>query len=402
MNQKILKKYAKFLVKDCLKVKNGQPLLIVGSKVIESFANIVKEEAEKLNIGEVFLLLKDSFAERKMFLTKSYEECIKSPLLDRSLYNLIAEKNGTILNLNSPIPHINDGVSPELLQKLAVEMERRIPKFREKQRKGELPWCIAAVANPYWAKEILPNEIHAERTLWESIFNICYIYEDDPGAIWEQYFDTLKCRCDLLNEMKIHSLHYKGSNGTDITFELPEDYIFASAKDHDYVCNMPSLELFTTPKKDGVNGIVYSSKPLFYNGIKINDFYLRFEKGRIVEASAKENNDYLQRLIETDEGSHYLGEVSFVDFDSKINQSGILFEMTLYDENACCHLAIGKGFSECFVDGPNKSLDELKSMGMNHSLVHVDFMIGTKDLNITATLKNGEEKVLMQEGKLVF
>lgn len=402
MNQELLKKYARFLVQDCLKVKEGQPLLVVGSNVISDFAQIVKKEAEALNCGEVFLLLKDSFAEREMFLTKSYEECIKSPLLDRSLYNEIALKNGAVLNLNSPIPHINDGVSAELLQKLAAEMERRIPKFREKQRKGELPWCIAAVSNPYWAEKILPMESDATTTLWNYIFDICYMKENNPGEVWAQYFDTLERRCNLLNKLEIQSLHYESANGTDITFELPQNYVFASAKDHDYVCNMPSLEMFTTPNKNGVNGIVYSTKPLFYNGIKINDFYLRFENGRIVEANAKENDSYLKKLIETDEGSHYLGEVSFVDFDSRINQSGILFETTLYDENACCHLAIGKGFSECFLEGQKKSLEELKEMGMNHSLVHVDFMIGSRDLKITATLKNGEEKVLMEEGKLIF
>ena len=220
--------------------------------------------------------------------------------------------------------------------------------------------------------------------------------------LWEHYFDTLQERAKILNQMKIQSLHYKSSNGTDITFELPENYLFASAKDSDIVVNMPSLELFTTPKRDGVNGIVKSSKPLFHNGVKIINFWFQFEHGKVVDYDAEVGYEMLKQIVETDEGSHYLGELALVSYDSKINQSGVIFETTLYDENACCHLALGRGFPECFKDGLSKSLEELQQLGMNVSNTHVDFMIGTRDLEVVATLQDGSEVVLMKNGKLIF
>lgn len=402
MERILLQKYARFLIQDCLKVKKGQPLLITGDKLNEDFAKILKEEGQKLEIGEIHILLKDSFAQRELFLHTSYEECLQSPLLDRHLYNDNALKGGALLSLASPIPHIHDGVDSHLLQKLAAEMERRISICRESQQKNNLPWCIAGVPNEYWAKEILPDAEDSLEELWRQILTICHIYEENPGKVWDDTFATLEKRCRILNDAHLTSLHYEASNGTNITFELPKEYVFASAKSGKYICNMPSLELFTTPKKDGVNGIVYNSKPLFYQGVKIDSFYIRFEHGRITDAKAEIHNDYFQKLIEMDEGSHYLGEVSFVDFDSKINQSGILFQNTLFDENACCHLAIGRGFPECFVDGEKKEKEELEKMGMNTSLVHVDFMIGTRDLKIVATKENGEEMLLMEHGKLVI
>lgn len=396
-----MQKYAELLIQYCLKLKKGQPLLIVGNVYNHSFIQKLKLVAENLG-NTVSIIERDSYAERELYLTSSYEECIKSPMLDRHLYNEMALQGGAILSLSSPIPHIHDGVDPNLLGSISKELERRVSIFREKQMKDEVPWCIAAAANEEWAKEILPDSKNALEELWNTIFDICYVNEDHPEVLWEHYFDTLQERTKILNQMKIQSLHYKSSNGTDITFELPENYLFASAKDSDIVVNMPSLELFTTPKRDGVNGIVKSSKPLFHNGVKIINFWFQFEHGKVVDYDAEVGYEMLKQIVETDEGSHYLGELALVSYDSKINQSGVIFETTLYDENACCHLALGRGFPECFKDGLSKSLEELQQLGMNVSNTHVDFMIGTRDLEVVATLQDGSEVVLMKNGKLIF
>ena len=178
--------------------------------------------------------------------------------------------------------------------------------------------------------------------------------------------------------------------------------MFQSAKDGDFVVNMPSLEIFATPKRDGVNGIVKATKPLIYHNVVIDDFWFQLEHGRIIHYGARIGEETLKQIVETDEGSHYLGEIALVDFDSKINQSGIVFKTTLYDENASCHLAIGSGFPECFVNGLGKSKEELKLLGMNDSSTHVDFMIGSRDLEIIATLEDGSEVMLMKHGKLIF
>ncbi len=392
-----LQKYAKFLVVDCLKVKKGQPLLVVGITDIADFMNLVKEEATKIGATVYFQMI-DKRALRDLYLTSTYEECIQSPLLDRHLYNEIALQNGAFLSLTSPIFHLYDGVDMGLLAKLSNYMESQITEFRKKQEEGSLAWCIAGVANSSWAKELNLDE----EALWNQILDICLIHERSPILAWNAYFDKLTSRCQMLNDASISSLHYTSTNGTDITFALPEQYVFQNAKDTDYIVNMPSLEIFTTPLRDGVNGIVYSTKPLFHNGVEIEDFFLRFEKGKIVEYGAKKNEEMLKQIIETDEGSHFLGEVALVDFDSKINQSGLVFRDTLFDENASCHLAIGRGFPECFQGGKSKTLEELQKMGMNTSSKHVDFMVGSRDLKIVATLQNGEEMLIMENGNLVI
>ena len=400
MNRKLMHKYASFLVRDCLKLKKGQPILISGITLNQDFVNIVVEEAKKIGSLEVKTLLIDRAHEREMFLTKTYEECIASPSLNRDMYNEIALKGGALLSLSSPIPHINDGVDPVKLQKLSKEIARRTAIFRERQTSGLVPWCIAAVPNQYWAEEILPEADGAEEKLWDYIFDICKITSENPVKKWEVYFAKLDERCRILNEMQIKSLHYESSNGTDFIIELPKNYVFQSAKNADFIVNMPSLELFTTPRKDGVNGIVYSSKPLFYNGVLIEDFSFQVEHGRIVSYSARKNEAMLASIIEADEGSHYFGELALVDYDSPINQSGIVFQNTLYDENASCHLAIGRGFPKCFLNGLTKTKEELEKMGMNSSSKHVDFMIGTRDLKITARLENGTEVIIMENGLL--
>lgn len=400
MNQDLMHKYARFLVKDCLKLKPGQPLFINAITLNQSFVDIVIEEAKKLGSGEVFPIILDRFHERDLFLSKSYDECVNDSAFNRDVYHLIAEKEGALLNLSSPIPHIHDGVDPDKIQQLSKFIGKQLSSFFQKQSLGLIPTCIAAVPNQYWAEKLLPNEEHAEETLWNYIFDICFITSENPKNEWDAYFAKLDDNCRILNDMKIKSLHYKSSNGTDLRVELPTDYVFQSTNNSSFIANMPSFEVFTSPRKDGVNGVVYSSKPLFFNGVLIEDICLYVENGRIVSYSAQKNENMLKEIVEADEGSHYFGELAFVDCHSRVNQSGIVFQNTLLDENASCHLAIGKGFPKCFRNGLTKTKEELEEMGMNFSSKHVDMMIGTEDLNITAQLYDGNSVVIMENGLL--
>lgn len=396
-----LKKYAELLVHYCLKLKKGQKFLIVGSTLNHDFIEIIRKIAEKH--GCIVLIEETDWEEKRdLLLHHTFLECLENPIFDRSLYHEIALSKGAVLMLSSPIPHCNEGVDQELLSNLAKEMEKRIALFREYQMKGEIAWCIAAAANELWAKEILPNSNQPIYDLWNLIFDICHVTSDYPEKEWDDYLKHLDARANILNQMNITYLHYQSKNGTDLTVELPENYVFSSANMSSNLVNMPSLELFATPKKDGVQGMVKSTKPLLFQNVFIDDFWIRFEHGKVVSFDAREGKEMLQKIIETDEGSHFLGEIAFVDFDSKINQSGIIFENTLYDENASCHLALGRGFPECFKDGLTKSIDELSTMGMNYSETHVDFMMGDRDLDIVATLHDGTELVLMKQGKLIF
>lgn len=400
MKEKI-RKYAKFLIQNCLNLKNSQELLIIGNEFNIEFMNILKEEAEQIG-SIVYFDVRNNYECRRLYLNSSLEEILQNPLFDRHIYNDVATNKGAFLFISSPIPYINDGVSSKLLSDVSKELEKRVEVFRKKQLSGEVSWCICAASNEEWASKVLPNSKNAFDDLWNLILDVCKINEKDPKKAWDEYYDDLQKRIQILNSMEISSLHYFGENGTDFTLELPDNYVFKMAKEGDRIVNMPSLEIFTTPRRDSVNGIVYSSKPLYYNGVLIDQFWFRFQHGRVIDYGANTNFETLKHIVETDDGSHYLGEVALVDYDSIINQSGIIFETTLYDENASCHLALGKGFLDCFQNGLESSKNQLFEMGMNDSSTHVDFMIGTRDLEIVATLKDGSEVIIMKHGKIIF
>ena len=233
------------------------------------------------------------------------------------------------------------------------------------------------------------------------------LIQEDPIKAWNEHRHSFERRVGILNEKKIKSLHYTNGLGTDLTIELNPDYLFAGggSQTTDGVYsfpNIPTEEIFTSPYYLGVNGIVYSSMPLNYNGQIIDEFSMTFENGRIVNYDAKVGYDTLKSIIETDEGSHYLGEVALVPYDSPIRQMNILFYNTLFDENAACHLAVGKGFGECIENGLSYNKEQLKEKGINDSLTHVDFMIGTKDLSIVAKLQDGQEFVIFENGNYAF
>ena len=225
------------------------------------------------------------------------------------------------------------------------------------------------------------------------------IDRDNPSDSWNLFLDRNKKISKYLNSLNIDKLHYTNSLGTDLILYLPGNYIYESALDSDILVNMPSYEIFTSPVYNKNEGIVYSSKPLVYQGGLIDDFYIRFKDGKVIEYDAKIGRDILKGIIETDNNSCYLGECALVEVDSPIAKMNKVFGTTLIDENASCHLALGEGFAECIEGGLNMNDDELLSNGINRSKTHVDFMIGTDDLNIVATLRNGEEINIFENGK---
>ena len=401
MNE-LKRKYAKFLVEGCLRLKAGDKLFIIGYQLIEDFIEIVIEEAKKLGITEIKTLINDPFKQKELYLTKSYEEIIKDPMMDRTMYNQMAREGYAFLSLSSTLPGFYEDVDADLLSRVSRYQMQSIQEYKEYQLKGLISWNISAVPNKIWAKDLFSAE--DEEPLWNLIFDICLIREEDPILAWKEKLHLLKKRAEYLNHLQIDSLTYHNSLGTDVTIGLPKGYLFQSADEgtgRGNIVNMPTEEVFTSPDRLRINGKVYSSKPLLHNGNLIEDFWLEFQNGRIVYYDAKKGKDILKGIIETDEGSHYLGEVALVDYTSPISLTNVLFKNTLYDENASCHLAIGESFPECIQDGLSKSREELLSLGLNHSHEHVDFFIGTSDLEIKALLQNGSETVIMKDGNFV-
>ena len=396
--EELKRKYARFLVEGCLRLKSGDKLFIIGYSIIEDFIRLVIEEAKKLGIVDIKTLINDPFKQKKLYLTKSYEDIIKSPLMDRTMYNKMAVEGYAFLSLSSPLPGHLEDVDQELLSRVSAYQMKSIKTYKEYQLKGLIKWNISAVPNKIWAKDILGVE--DEDKLWDILFDICLIKEDNPVLLWDEKMNRLKKRAQYLNDLKIDCLHYHNSLGTDLSIGLPKDYVFTSA-DEGNIVNMPSEEVFTSPDKFRVEGIVYASKPLLHNGVLIEDFWLKFKNGKITDYGALKGYDALAGIIEVDDGAKYLGEVALVDYSSPISMKNILFKNTLYDENASSHLAIGQSFSECIKDGLVKTKEELEKMGLNYSCMHVDFFIGTSDLEVEALLQNKSKSIIMKDGNFV-
>ncbi len=392
------RKYAKFILEGCLKLKKEDKLFIVGIDFIKDFIDIAIEEAQKIGITEIETLISEPDSLKELYMTKSYDEIIKSPLIDITKYNKMALEGYSFMILTSTLPNFYQDVDKEILSKVNAYQMKSISIYRDYQNKGTIKWNISAVPNNLWAYDLFGNSDTTK--LWNYIFDICLINEENPILAWEKQINTLKERANYLNRLSIDKLIYHNSLGTDLEIGLPKDYIFQSAEGNNLV-NMPTLEVFASPDRLRVNGIVKSSKVLIHNNEAIADFSIIFKDGRITDYSAKKGYDILKGIIETDEGSHYLGECALVDYSSAISKTGIIFKNTLYDENASCHLAIGAGFSECIENGLEKTKEELLESGINYSHTHVDFFIGTSDLEVKAVLKNGKEVVIMKEGNFI-
>lgn len=269
-------------------------------------------------------------------------------------------------------------------------------------------WCIAAVPGEKWAKKVFPHlsKKQAVEALWEAILFTARA-ETDPVEAWKAHNEDLRSRCEFLNSKNLRKLHYTADNGTDLTIGLMEQGCFAAGCESTlggvvYNPNMPTEEVFTTPKKGEADGIVYASKPLSYMGQLIENFCMEFKDGKVIAVMAEKNEALLQRMVEMDENASYLGECAFVPVSSPINQTGLIFYNTLFDENAACHLALGRGFDNCIKDYDQYTKEERMAMGVNDSVIHVDFMIGCETMNITGITADGEEIAIFRNGTWAF
>lgn len=395
--ENLKRKYARFLLEGCLRLKRGDKLFIIAYDLIEDFVDILTKEAKSLGIEDIEYLISSPEKQKNLYLTKTYEEIIKNPIMDRTKFNKMAKEGYAFLSLSSTIPDYYKEVSSSLLSKVSTYQMKSIEEYKYYQQKGLIKWNISCVPNEIWAS----NLGMSLEELWNHIFDICLIREENPVSAWNEKMDRLKKRAHYLNELDIDYLVYKNSLGTNLEIGLPKGYLFQSA-DGKNIVNMPTEEVFSSPDRLRVNGRVYSSKVLIYNNRNIEDFWLEFKDGKVVDYDAKVGKDILKGIMDTDEGARYLGEVALVDYDSPISKSKVIFKNTLYDEYASCHLALGASFSECILGGLELDKEELLELGLNYSHVHVDFFIGTRDLKVVAVLQNGEEKVIMENGNFIL
>ena len=404
MKKTVLKNYAKLIAKTGVNVKSGQDVIIRAELDQPEFVAYVAEECYRAGARNVRVEWSHQPVSRLNAIYQSEDTLAEvapwqeEKLRDQSL-SLPA-----VIYLESADP---DGMNGVDAHKVSSASMRRFPKIKPYRdaMENKYQWCIAAVAGKNWAKKVFPKEKNAqaaEEKLWEAILR-CSRAEGDPIGNWNEHNKNLSERCRILNGLHLKKLFYRSSNGTDLTVGLMSEGVFAGGGETTlsgryFNPNIPSEEVFTTPRRGLAEGVVYSTKPLSHQGQLIENFHLRFADGKVTEAAAEKGEEVLKKMLAMDEGASYLGECALVPFDSPINESGLLFYNTLFDENASCHLALGRGFSMCVKDYENYSDEKIKELGVNDSMIHVDFMIGARDLSIEGETEDGARVAIFKNG----
>jgi len=409
MNDELLEKYALLLVKTGINIQKDQTLVINSPIECAPFTRIVSKIAYLQGAKDVVINWRDELSSKIKFMNAPEEVFEEYPAWQKDFYVSNARIGAAFLSISASDPELMKDVNPRRMSKSHKAASTAIKEYRDRLMSNKNTWCVASIPTISWAKKVFPelSEDKAMEKLWNSIFNTVRVDTEDPVASWEIHKDNLKRSMDFLNSNNFKYLHYTNSLGTNLKIELPENHLWLGGSEYtpggiEFIANMPTEEVFTLPKKTGVNGVVVSSKPLNYNGNLIEEFSLTFKNGRIVDFKAKKGYDILKSIIETDEGSYYLGEVALVPHDSPISRSNILFYNTLFDENASCHLAIGKAYPVCIKNGENLSDGELVELEVNDSFVHEDFMVGTEDLQIIGVTADGKEISVFENGNFAF
>ena len=400
--------FAELIVRIGVNVREGQEVVINAELDQPDFVELVVEECYKAGASDVRV---EWSHQPLQLLNVKYRTAdglgeVKDWERERLLYR--AKTLPAMIYLESSDPNGLDGMDQEKWGQ-AIQKRWSVIKPIRDEMENKYQWCIAAVPGKKWASKVFPElpVDEAVEKLWEAILYTSRADGDGMSA-WREHNADLKRRCDYLNSLGLRRLKYRSSNGTDFSVGLiPEALFLAGAEDTlgssiTYNPNIPSEEVFTSPMRGDAEGIVYSTRPLSYRGVMIENFSIRFEGGKVVEVHAEKNEDALRTMVAMDEGAAMLGECALVPYDSPIRNSGIMFYNTLFDENAACHLALGAGFTSCIRDYDKYSIEECRSMGINDSMIHEDFMIGSHDTDITGITADGREVPIFRNGGWAF
>ncbi len=409
MDAMLLEKYAEFAVKIGANPQEGQTLIINAPIEGAEFARACAEVAyTQTKVREVVLFYNDEkFSRIRMEHTAlDVLEDIKPWQVRRSLDYLESQGGGCFLHIIGEDPEIYKGLDGEKVDKAGQARSRAMEPIRAYTMTDKVQWSIVAMPTVPWAKAVFPNETpeQAVELLWQAIFDVCRVTGGDPVSAWQAHTAQSVAMRDKLNQLNLDSVHMKSRNGTDVTIGLAQGAIWEGAQSttpegYTFIANIPTEELFTAPDKDRVDGVVMGTKPYVYNGNLIEDFSVTFQGGKVVSHDAKKGKELLGQLLDTDEGSRRIGELALVPVTSPINLKNLLFYNTLFDENAACHIAFGKGYPTTIVGGATMTKEELLEKGVNHSIIHEDVMIGSEDMDITGTTKDGKVVQIFRNGQ---
>ena len=407
MKKTVLRKYAHLIAACGVNVQKGQEVFISASLDQPEFVRMVVEECYKLKAKKVVVDWSYQPLAKVQYRYQSLSTLSKLENYQEARWQHYVDTIPCRIYLESDDPDGLKGIDQEKMAKAQQKLYPVIKGYRDRIE-NKYQWCIAAVPGAAWAKKLFPElrTSQAMEKLWDAILTTSRV-TDDPVAAWGEHNRDLKSRCNYLNSLSIKELHYKSSSGTDFTVGMIPEAQFCGGSEESlqgivFNPNIPSEECFISPMRGAAEGIVYATKPLSYQGQLIENFWIRFHEGKAVEWQAEKNNELLSKMITMDEGSAYLGECALVPFNSPINKTGLLFYNTLFDENACCHLALGMGFADTICDYQHKTLDECRRLGVNDSMIHEDFMIGSADLSIDAVCDDGRTVAVFRDGTWAF
>ncbi len=412
MNMKLIEKYAEFAVLIGTNPKPEQTLIINCPVELSYFARMCAEVAYvKANVREVVVNYKDEKLDRIKLIHTETEvlEDVKPYIPRATLDYLESEGQACFLHIIASDPEIYKGLDKDRVDKAVVAREKALKPIRAYTMNDRVQWSIVALPSEPWAVKVFPD-VSAEEAvlkLWKAIFDVCRVTGGDPVGEWKEHVAKIKASRDKINDLELESIHMTNSLGTDLRVGLADGAIWEGAssktsKGYEFIANIPTEEVFTAPHREKTEGIVYGTKPYVYNGNLIEDFWAKFKNGKVVEYGAREGEDLLGQLLDTDEGAKHIGEVALVPVSSPINKTGILFYDTLFDENASCHIAFGDAYPTTVKGGSSASKDELLKRGVNQSLVHEDVMVGSDDMKIVGTTRTGDKVLIFKNGEWII
>jgi Leucyl aminopeptidase (aminopeptidase T) len=405
VNEQHLDRYAELIVKVGANVQPGQKVVFQAPVTAAPFAARVVRKAYEAGAMVVLMDWMDSDEIiRHKFELAPDEAFDWYPMWRAKGLEEMVDDNAAVIQIYIPNPDLYEGIDPSRVAAANRARLKALERYRKRLMNDDASWCLFSIPSPVWAKRIFPelDEAEAVESLWSLVLSMTRADQDDPVKAWREHLDALGRRRDRLNARRYRKLHYKSAH-VDLSIELPEQHLWISAdarngKGTAFVPNIPTEEVFTLPLKTGVNGVVHGTMPLNYRGSLIENFRLEFKDGRIVNYRAEKGEEALRNLLDTDEGSRYLGEIALVPYDSPISRTGKIFYNTLFDENASCHLAIGAAYPTTLKGGREMDGEALRAAGANESMVHEDFMIGSADLSIDGELADGTREPVFRNG----
>ncbi|GAA0605870.1 aminopeptidase [Virgibacillus siamensis] len=404
VDQHVKEKYADLALKTGVNLQKNQALMINAPIEGADFTKIVARKAYEMGAKDVHINWADDELTLLKFENAPDEVIGDFPEWKVKLHDMYAEDGAAVLSIRSTNPDLLKDIDSTRVAKANKAAAQAMTNFRQYTMNDRIAWSIISIPTGDWAQKIFPDKSKddAMESLWDAIVKIVRVDQEDPVAAWDAHNETLKTAREILNKKNYQKLIYKAP-GTDLELELPQGHIWkgGSAKTEKgttFNPNMPTEEVFSMPHKYGVNGTVSSTKPLNYGGSLIDNFSLTFKDGKVVDYKAEQGEDTLKHLLDTDEGARRLGEVALVPHESPVSQSGLIFYNTLFDENASCHIALGKAYPTNLEGGASMSDDELDQHGVNDSLTHVDFMIGSEKLDIDGVVEDGSTEPVFRNG----